>query len=210
MADRPCIYVLAGTNGAGKSSVLGEMAIAAGAEYFNPDEATRRILAASPGSSLAEANAAAWNEGRRLLERAIDEKLDYMFETTLGGNTVVGLLQKALRSGLEVRVSYVGLASPELHMARVTARVAKGGHDIPEAKIRERYNKGREHLIALLSKLTEMKVYDNSAEADPDTGAIPRPKLPLHTVGGRIVAMCPLEEVPVWAKAIVFAAVGHG
>ena len=40
----PCIYVLAGTNGAGKSSIGGAMFREAGAEYFNPDEAAQHIL----------------------------------------------------------------------------------------------------------------------------------------------------------------------
>jgi predicted ABC-type ATPase len=207
MPDKACIYVLAGTNGAGKSSVLGEMAIAAGAEFFDPDEATRRILEVNPGAPLDEANAAAWNQGRRLLERAIDEHLDYMFETTLGGNTFVGLLHKALAAGLEVRMSYVGLASPELHLARVAARVAKGGHDIPEAKIRERYDKGREHLVALVPDLTEMRLYDNSTPGDPDAGMAPRPTLLLHMTTGRITTLCALDEVPAWAKPIVVAAI---
>jgi len=206
MPDKACIYVLAGTNGAGKSSVLGEMSIASGAEYFNPDEATRQILDANPSTSLASANAAAWNQGKRLLERAVAEHLNYMFETTLGGNTFVGLLRKALTTDIEVRVSYVGLASPELHIARVAARVAKGGHDIPEAKIRERYDRGREHLVALLPDLTEMRLYDNSAEADPDADAAPQPKLLLHMTAGRITTMCPPEEVPGWAKPIAAAA----
>jgi hypothetical protein len=43
----------------------------AGADYFNPDEATARILAANPGMTTAEANSAAWHEGKRLLEHAI-------------------------------------------------------------------------------------------------------------------------------------------
>jgi predicted ABC-type ATPase len=47
----PCIYVLAGTNGAGKSSVLGEMTRAEGADYFNPDEVARDILEENPGIS---------------------------------------------------------------------------------------------------------------------------------------------------------------
>jgi predicted ABC-type ATPase len=206
VADKPCIHVLAGTNGAGKSSVLGEMAIRAGAEYFNPDDATLRILAANPGATLAEANAEAWAQGKRLLERAIAEHLDYMFETTLGGETFVGLLQKALASGLDVRVAYVGLESPELHIARVAARVARGGHDIPEERIRYRYDKGREHLIQLLPNLTEMKLYDNSAEADPHAGKAPRPKLLLHMVADRIKEMCDARQVPKWAKPIVAAA----
>jgi predicted ABC-type ATPase len=204
--DSARLYVLAGTNGAGKSSVLGALAVRKGAVYFNPDDATRRILAANPGAGLAEANGAAWQQGKRLLERAIAERLDYMFETTLGGETFVGLLQSALAAGIEVRVAYVGLTSPELHIARVAARVAKGGHDIPEARIRYRYDKSREHLIALLPDLTELKVYDNSAEADPDAGGRPRPKLLLHLARGRVKAMCEPAEVPGWAKPIVVAA----
>lgn len=206
MAEKGRIFVLAGTNGAGKSSILGAMAVRAGAVYFNPDDATRRILAANTQATLPEANAAAWRQGKRLLERAIAARLDYMFETTLGGETFAGLLSGAAAAGLEVRVSYVGLASPELHVARVAARVAKGGHGIPEAAIRRRYDKGREHLVELLPALTELKVYDNSVEADPDAGAAPRPTLVLHLAKGRIRRMCSAAEVPEWAKPIVAAA----
>ena len=205
MAEKGRIFVLAGTNGAGKSSILGAMAVRAGAVYFNPDDATRRILAANTQATLPEANAAAWRQGKRLLERAIAARLDYMFETTLGGETFAGLLSGAAAAGLEVRVSYVGLASPELHVARVAARVAKGGHGIPEAAIRRRYDKGREHLVELLPALTELKVYDNSVEADPDAGAAPRPTLVLHLAKGRIRRMCSAAEVPEWAKPIVAA-----
>ena len=120
----PCIYVLAGTNGAGKSSIAGAMFLAQGTGYFDPDEAARRILAANPGLAQAEANSAAWNQGRRLLERAIAERLNFAFETTLGGRTIPALLGAALSAGVEVRIWYVGLRSAALHIARVRARVA--------------------------------------------------------------------------------------
>ncbi|PYM25269.1 MAG: ZTL protein [Candidatus Rokuibacteriota bacterium] len=203
----PRIYVLAGTNGAGKSSIAGAMLRQQGGEYFNPDEAARRIRSANPGIAQVEANAAAWQQGRRLLERAIAERLDFAFETTLGGNTIAALLEKALASGIEVRVWYVGLRSPELHIARVRARVAKGGHDIPEATIRDRYDRGRLNLIRLMPRLTELRVYDNSEEADPHTGAAPEPMLVLHVVRGRVVGSCDLTRTPEWAKPIVAAAV---
>jgi len=203
----PRIYVLAGTNGAGKSSIAGAMLRQQGGEYFNPDEAARRIRSANPGIAQVEANAAAWQQGRRLLERAIAERLDFAFETTLGGNTIAALLEKALASGIEVRVWYVGLRSPELHIARVRARVAKGGHDIPEATIRDRYDRGRLNLIRLVPRLTELRVYDNSEEADPHTGAAPEPMLVLHVVRGRVVGSCDLTRTPEWAKPIVAAAV---
>jgi predicted ABC-type ATPase len=206
---KACIYVLAGTNGAGKSSVAGAAFRASGADYFNPDEAARLIQAANPGISFADANSAAWNEGKRLLERAINERLDFAFETTLGGSTITGLLARARSEGIEVRVWFVGLGSPELHLARIRARVAAGGHDIPEAKVRERYTQSRLNLIRLLPHLTELILYDNSEDGDPRAGQSPNPKLILHLEHGRVVYRCPLAHVPQWAKPIVATALGR-
>lgn len=198
--------VLAGTNGAGKSSVAGEMVRSAGADYFNPDEAARQILAANPGISQPEANSAAWHQGRRLLERAIAERLDFTFESTLGGNTIPALLERAAAAGVEIRVWYVGLSSPELHLQRVRARVGKGGHDIPEPTIRARFDASRRNLIHLLPSLAALRVYDNSVEADPDDSQAPRPLLVLHLDRGRIVDDCDLARTPAWARPIVAAA----
>lgn len=177
-----------------------------GGQYFNPDEAASLILSANLAITQAEANSAAWHEGKRLLERAIAERRDFVFETTLGGHTITALLEKALSVGIEVRVWYVGLSSPELHIARVRLRVARGGHDIPEARIRDRYNSSRLNLIQLIPKLTELRVYDNSEEADPHTGATPEPKLILHLARGKVVSSCDLTLTPEWAKPILAAA----
>ncbi len=204
---RPCIYVLAGTNGAGKTSVAGAMFRQSGADYFNPDEAAIRILAVNPGITAADANSAAWHEGRRLLERAIDERLDFAFETTLGGRTIAALLHKAVAAGIEVRIWFVGLSSPELHIARVRSRVARGGHDIPEEKIRERYDQSRIHLIELMPKITELRVYDNSIDADPHAGHAPQPVPILHLARRKIVHMVDLARTPEWAKPVVVAAI---
>jgi predicted ABC-type ATPase len=206
-ARRPCIYVLAGTNGAGKSSIAGAMFRRTGADYFNPDEATARILAANPGLSTSDANSAAWHQGKRLLERAIAERLDVAFETTLGGHTITARLQQALAEDIDVRVWFVGLRTPELHVARVRARVARGGHDIPEARIRERYDRSRLNLIALMPRLTELRVFDNSTDADPEAGRVPQPVLLLHLAKRRIVTLIDLSRIPDWAKAVVAAAV---
>ena len=205
-APEPCIYVLAGTNGAGKSSIAGAMFERAGAEYFNPDHAARLIRARQPELGQTDANSAAWHQGRRLLERAIAERRTFAFETTLGGATITALLERALAVGLAVRVWYVGLEGAERHITRVRARVARGGHDISEAQIRARYDASRLNLIRLLPRLTELRVYDNSAEADPAAGVAPQPLLVLHMVGGRIVDACPPAQTPGWAKPIVAAA----
>ena len=205
-AQTPHIYVLAGTNGAGKSSIAGAMLIEEGVEYFNPDEAAELIRVANPGITLEESQSAAWNEGRRLLERAINEGLDYAFGTTLGGRTIPALLEKAVEAGIEVRIWYVGLTNAELHIARVHARVMRGGHDIPEERIRQRYARSLLNLIQLMPKLTELRVYDNSVEADPHTGATPEPRLIVHLNRGKLLNVCELASTPEWAKPIVLRA----
>jgi predicted ABC-type ATPase len=202
--------VLAGANGAGKSSVAGAMYQAMGGAYFNPDEIARQFRTANPEVTLAEANSAAWRQGKRLLEHAIAERLTLAIETTLGGQSLTDLLDSACSVGLEVRIWFVGLSSPELHLARVRARVAKGGHDIPEAAIRKRYDSSRLHLIRLLPRLTELRVYDNSEEGDPDAGVRPQPKLLLHVARGKIFSSCDLAAAPEWAKPILAVAFGQG
>jgi predicted ABC-type ATPase len=198
--------VLAGVNGAGKSSIGGAMFRAAGADYYNPDEAARELMAANPALDQTKANASAWRQGKRLLERAIAERLDFAFETTLGGTTMSRLLADAASQGIEVRVWYVGLDSPETHIARVRQRVRSGGHDILDTTIRRRWRHSRQNMVKLLPALTELRVYDNSAEADPAVGDSPRPVLVLHIDRGQIVGPADLSSTPEWAKPIVAAA----
>lgn len=202
----PCIGVLAGANGAGKSSIAGAFLRRAGGEFFNPDEAAQRILAAHPGLPSAEANSLAWKLGLQQLQSAVRMQSDYWFETTLGGRTITTTLAAATKAGMEVRIWYVGLSNFELHVARVAARVKRGGHAIPEQLIRQRYDGSRRNLIRLLPQLTELAVFDNSPEADPARGQRPEPVEVLHMRGGKILSPKDLSATPEWAKPIVAAA----
>jgi len=76
--------------------------------------------------------------------------------------------------------------------------VARGGHDIREAKIRERYDRSRINLIELMPRLTELRVVDNSFDADPHAGRAPLPILILHLARGKTLEMVELSETPQW------------
>jgi predicted ABC-type ATPase len=197
------LFVLAGVNGAGKSSIGGARIRSLGAEYYNPDEAARVIRASDPRLGQAAANSLAWHEGKRLLERAIAARLDYAFETTLGAGTIPRLLAQAADDGAQLWLWYVGLDSPERHIVRVKSRVASGGHDIPESDIRRRWEHSRQNLIALMPKIARLWLYDNSFESDPRRGKVPRPRLLLETDHRRITAPGDLAATPDWAKPMV-------
>lgn len=215
-AQRGVIFVLAGCNGAGKSSIGGAALLESGVGFYNPDEAARKIAAVNAGLdppvTRSEINGEAWNQGRTLLERAIDQRLDFAFETTLGGHTIPKLLVRAASEGIAVHVWFAGLQGVELHLERVRQRVARGGHDIPREKILERYDTGRTNLIHLLPHLASVRVFDNSAEGAPGQGLTPKPRLLLHCVARKIVAPTKLgtllADTPEWAKAITAAALG--
>lgn len=202
--DPPVLFVLAGVNGAGKSSIGGALLRDLGLPWFNPDEAAVRVRA-ELRCSAGEATVRAWREGKRRIDEAIESRTSHAFETTLGGRTIATLLGRAAGRGFDVLIWYAGLATPELHVARVRARVAAGGHDVPEELILERWNTSRRNLVALLPVVAEVKIFDNSREGNPRRGTIPAPRLVLHWQHGTIVAPSPrrLESTPDWAKPIV-------
>ncbi len=205
---RPVLYVLAGVNGAGKSSIGGHLLTRAGLAWFNPDTFARELIA-DTSSDLKAANAHAWAEGVRRLDEAVAGGQSFAFETTLGGRTIAAKLQSATVSH-DVIVWFCGLDSADRHLARMHARVAQGGHSIPETTIRARYPKAQRNLIALMPHLAHLVVYDNSTEAaigDP----IPDPVLVLALADRRLVYpaaddAAALGRTPEWAKALVEAA----
>jgi predicted ABC-type ATPase len=207
---RPVLYVLAGVNGAGKSSIGGYLLERDGLTWFNPDTFARELKTAT-GCDQETANALAWQEGMRRFDEAVAKGSSHAFETTLGGKTVTAKILEAAKTH-DVVIWFCGLSSPELHIARVEARVAAGGHPIPEEKIRERYSQAQLNLIKLMPHVAYIKVYDNSADAAAD-GTVPDPLLVLEMENGQVVSPAPddletLLRAPQWTKAILEAALG--
>jgi len=101
---------------------------------------------------------------------------------------------------------YCGLRDVQLHIARVQARVGRGGHDIPEATIRKRFDASRQNLCTLIPSLDELLMYDNSAEADLFNGVAPKPMQILHYKDGKVLHLS--KSMPDWAKPIAAVALG--
>ena len=205
---RPFLSVLAGVNGAGKSSIGGHLLREAGLDWFNPDTYARALVR-QLGVGQAEANGQAWQEGVSRLQAALADGSNHAFETTLGGNSITAMLHEAARSH-DVLMWFCGLSSPEQHIARVKARVQAGGHPINEADIRRRWPLAQQNLIGLMPVLAALQVYDNSAEAAPGE-AVPDPRLVLQMEDGRLQwpsaeDLQQLRQTPDWAVPLVEAA----
>jgi predicted ABC-type ATPase len=197
------ITVIAGVNGAGKSTIAGAYIRSQGGDYFNPDEISRRLISNNKNLTIAEANAQAWQMGYDQLARAIDEEQDYIFETTLGGNSICKLLHQAMDQGQEVRIFFCGLQSVELHIERVSQRVARGGHNIPEEKIRERWSSAIHNMLGLIPRCAAVSVFDNSLAADKSGPQA----VCLFSLRGNSFESMPVNPMPEWAKPLASVAI---
>lgn len=205
---RPFLYVLAGVNGAGKSSIGGHLLRTAGLDWFNPDTYARALVQ-QLGLPQAAANGQAWQEGVQRLQAALAEGRNHAFETTLGGNSITAMLREASATH-DVLMWFCGLSSPEQHIARVSARVRAGGHPINEADIRRRWPLSQQNLIALMPSLSALQVYDNSKEAAPGED-VPDPTCILQMEHGQLQwppadDLQQLRATPDWAVPLLEAA----
>lgn len=116
---------------------------------------------------------------------------DFVTGTVFSHPSKLDLVRDARERGYTVWVMHVGVDSPDLSVARVAYRVGTGGHAVPEAKIRERYDRAA-RLIPMAVKLADKGlVYDNSAAAQS-------PKLVLTYDQGRLVTVRP--GPPAWIR----------
>jgi len=203
LSRRPNLYVLAGVNGAGKSSVGGAFLSQANLPWYNPDSFARALVT-EQGFTQQAANSLAWQEGMRQLDDALANLTPFAFETTLGGATVCQKIRSACETH-DVRIWYCGLSSPDVHVNRVRLRVLQGGHDIPTEKILERWEKSRANVVGLLPHLAELGVFDNSTQVPPGA-PVPDPKRILHVNRGALLypdSATALASTPEWAQPIV-------
>ena len=147
----PEVIVFAEPNGSGKSTIT-KMAKTVG-KYINADD----IKIAIHCTDLEAAQKA-----ERLRNLAIDEHEDFTFETVLSTDRNLELLRRAKNAGYFIRGIYVLTADPEINVARVNARVALGGHDVPEGKIISRYERALNLIPQLVEVCDILHIYDNT------------------------------------------------
>jgi predicted ABC-type ATPase len=164
--EQPVAIVLAGINGAGKTTssqalLADQLAVMS---FVNADAIARGLNAFAPESVALQAGRVTLTRLRELSE----EKADFAFETTLAWRTYLAFLDGLRQNGYVIELYYFWLNSPELAVQRVKARVRRGGHDIPEATIRQRYGRSlRNFWIDYRLRADSWFAYDNSKD-DPE------------------------------------------
>ena len=186
MSGRPTLFLIAGPNGAGKSTFYETVLKSRiAAPFINADIIQRDELGEpDPQASYVAAQTAA--ERRDAL---IGERRSFVAETVFSHPSKIDLLMRARAAGFRLAVFHIHLATADLAIERVRARVVEGGHRVPEDKIRARYDRCGPLIRRAVHMADLAGVYDGSV-----LNAMPRELLRLS--GGVRETVSP--DLPAW------------
>ena len=135
--DKPTLTIIGGANGSGKTTLAREFVAEGNLQYLGADDIAREL---NPLDLADAASGAARIFSRRLGEH-LENRTSLVVESTLSGLSLRNWIEKARAFDYRVRILFVYLDSPELCLQRIAARVAKGGHDVPEIDVRRRFDR---------------------------------------------------------------------
>jgi predicted ABC-type ATPase len=188
-APKPILTIIAGANGAGKSTFTRATSEALQVRVVDPDIEALRVRPDNP-------EAAAIAGGKLAIKRArayLDSGESFAVETTLSGNTYLRMMAEAKRKGWLVFLIYIGVDNVQTCIERVALRVAAGGHNVPEADIRRRYARSLANLVLAIQQADSTLLFDNSTEAGHRQ---------LLTLENGIVTQ-QARELPEWIKTLL-------
>ncbi|UUO07406.1 zeta toxin family protein [Blastopirellula sp. J2-11] len=167
MMQAPSVIVIAGPNGAGKSTLApyllrDHLRVR---EFVNADVIAQGLSAYAP-------EGAAFEAGRIMLARLHElaaMRKSFALETTLASRSYARWLKELKTSGFESHLVFVWLPDEETAIERVAARVARGGHNIPEGTIRRRYQSGLKNLFNLYMPIVDGWDIINGLSASSDS-----------------------------------------
>ncbi len=186
--DRPVAIVLAGHNGSGKSTLwYDRLADDLQIPLVNADRLTLSLLPPAGADKKLKTWASRlrdederWQklsqDGVQLfMGLAMDQGMPFAFETVFSHleaqadgafKSKTDVIHALQEHGYYVILLFVGLASAELSILRVSTRRSQGGHDVPEAKLRSRFPRTQQ-AIRMASEVADLTLmFDNSRNLD--------------------------------------------
>lgn len=159
---RPLMFLVAGVNGAGKSTYTKtllrkypETAV------IDPDK-----IAKSMTGSFTNIESKAVEAGKLALKQVklcIKANQSFIVESTISGRTYLRYLSLAKKAGFKTILVYVCIPSSSVSAQRVKQRVKQGGHHIPIEDIERRFPKSLENLSEHI-KLCDLSYISNNTE----------------------------------------------
>lgn len=161
MSDPSTVWLIAGPDGVGKTTYAFRRirAVSGSVRFVNLDEIARGLSPMDTDAGRVDAARIALQRIETLLRT---DGTSFSIETTLAGLTYLPRLRDAVAGGWRVHLLYFAVASPDTALARIARRVSEGGHDVPEADARRRFERSAANLLRYIELAALWRVFDNN------------------------------------------------
>jgi len=163
MFNQRQLWVLAGGNGAGKSTFYNRNLAKYGIKFVNADLIAKDIDSENPEDLSYQAATVA----AKIREDLISQGVSFCFETVFSHKSKIDFLASAKANGYKIILVYIHLFDSSLNEARVKQRVSEGGHSVPTEKIHSRIPRTMKYIKTALSIVDEARILDNSSKDNP-------------------------------------------
>lgn len=157
------LWLLAGGNGAGKSTFYRTQLEPLGMPFVNADILAKELFADEAEQRSYEAAKIA--EQIRL--EMLKDGRSFCFETVFSHPSKIDFVAKAKALGYDVLLVFVHLENTDLNHARVSQRVEEGGHFVPSNKVSERVPRTLQNVKQVLPMCDRVYILDNSRLENP-------------------------------------------
>ena len=163
MSNLKQLWVLAGGNGAGKSTFYNLYFRKHGVKFVNADLIAKEIDSDNPENLSYQAATIA----ATIREDLLSQGISFCFETVFSHESKIDFIAKAKARGYHIILVYIHLINSGLNEARVIQRVSEGGHSVPLEKIHNRLPRIMKYIKAALPLVDEARFLDNSSKDNP-------------------------------------------
>jgi len=154
---KPQLIFIAKSNGSGKSTLWKVAEFPVGLSFLNVDDKFKELQNTNPSASFKEASD--WRNAE--IARLIREGRSFVAETVFDEGKL-GYIKSAKKKGFEATVHFIGLESSDLAVERVSERVRKGGHDVPEGAVRRKWHESLNVANRAAERADSIMFYDNT------------------------------------------------
>lgn len=158
MTDRPQLWMLVGGNGSGKTTFYYKFLQSHGIRLINADQIAKEL---APDQSEAVSYEAA-QIAEQIRFDFLRKGISFCFETVFSHVSKLEFVQQAHALGYEVIMVFIHLDDVQLNLARITQRVAEGGHHVPEDKVRSRIERLVKNIKTAIPYVDRLVIFDNS------------------------------------------------
>jgi predicted ABC-type ATPase len=151
---RPVILVVAGPDGAGKSTFYEAHLKASGLRFLDAD-----VLAGELGIDAYQAAEVA----AKLRQEFVNLGESFVFETVFSDpvGDKLAFLKRAAQKGYTVVLCFIAIADADRSEERVAMRVTQGGNDVPTTKLTARFPRTMTNLKQAIRELPCVFIFDN-------------------------------------------------